>query len=205
MRDMLDSMQQRQFDEVGKFVRTALEVSVYLAPKAYGLTAQELEEAGQRLGYYPGEIADAARDNGNTELEWASSRLLPEDTTRSFLGFFGDILDPPDFRNVDAFEFVWQELSSLAQRSSPLERLLYRIAQSDVVLANETTMTIQERGKRGHMRTFRTNRPIAYKFSPSRSGAPPLGGLGGRRSIRNCLASDNEGFSRSSSSWSPAL
>lgn len=67
-----------------------------------------------------------------------------------------------------------------AEKLRPLyERLLYRIAHSDVVLADETTMTIQERGKRGYMWTFRTNRLIAYKFSPSRSGATPLGVLGG--------------------------
>lgn len=40
-------------------------------------------------------------------------------------------------------------------------------------------MTIQERGKRGYMWTFRTDRLIAYKFSPSRSGVTPLGILGG--------------------------
>jgi len=67
-----------------------------------------------------------------------------------------------------------------ADKVKPLyERLLYRIAHSDVVLADETTMTIQERAKRGYIWTFRTTNLIAYKFSTSRSGTTPLAVLGG--------------------------
>jgi transposase len=67
-----------------------------------------------------------------------------------------------------------------ADKVRPLyERLLYRIAHSDVVLADETTMTIQERAKRGYMWTVRTDNLIAYKFSTTRSGKTPLNVLGG--------------------------
>jgi transposase len=67
-----------------------------------------------------------------------------------------------------------------AEKLRPLyQRLLYRIAQSDVVSADETTLTIQERAKRGYMWTFRTSKLVAYKFSQSRSGTTPLGVLGG--------------------------
>jgi transposase len=67
-----------------------------------------------------------------------------------------------------------------ADKLRPLDqRLLYPIAQHDVVLADETTLTMQERGKRGYMWTFRTNKLIAYKFSLSRSGATPVAVLGG--------------------------
>lgn len=67
-----------------------------------------------------------------------------------------------------------------AEKVRPLyERLLYRIAHSDVVLADETTMMIQEPNKRGYVWTFRTDKLIAYKFSPSRSGTTPIAVLGG--------------------------
>ena len=67
-----------------------------------------------------------------------------------------------------------------AEKLRPLyQRLLYRIAQSDVVLADETSLTIQERGKRGYMWTFRTSQLVAYKFSTSRSGTTPREVLGG--------------------------
>jgi transposase len=67
-----------------------------------------------------------------------------------------------------------------ADKLRPLyQRLLYRIAQSDIVLADETTLTMQDRGKCGYMWTFRTTKLIAYKFSPSRSGATPKQVLGG--------------------------
>lgn len=67
-----------------------------------------------------------------------------------------------------------------ADKLRPLyQRLLHRVAHSDVVLADETTLKIQEDGKRGYMWTFRANRLIAYKFSISRSGETPLSVLGG--------------------------
>jgi transposase len=67
-----------------------------------------------------------------------------------------------------------------AEKLRPLyQRLLYRIAHHDIVLADETTLTMQERGKRGYMWTFRTRKLIAYKFSSSRSGATPVAVLGG--------------------------
>ena len=67
-----------------------------------------------------------------------------------------------------------------AEKLRPLyQRLLYRIAQSDIVLADETTLTMQDRAKCGYMWTFRTTKLIAYKFSPSRSGATPKQVLGG--------------------------
>lgn len=67
-----------------------------------------------------------------------------------------------------------------AEKVRPLyERLLYRVAHSEIVLADETTMTIQEPNKRGYVWTFRTDNLIAYKFSATRSGTTPTAVLGG--------------------------
>lgn len=67
-----------------------------------------------------------------------------------------------------------------AEKLRPLyQRLLYRVAHEQVVLADETTLKMQEQGKRGYMWTFRAGKLVTYKFAPSRSGATPSAVLGG--------------------------
>lgn len=67
-----------------------------------------------------------------------------------------------------------------AEKLRPLyQRLLHRVASAPIVLADETTLTMQERGKRGYMWTFRADKLVTYKFAPSRSGATPSAVLGG--------------------------
>jgi transposase len=67
-----------------------------------------------------------------------------------------------------------------AEKLRPLyQRLLYRVAHEQIVLADETTLKMQERGKRGYMWTFRAGKLVTYKFAPSRSGATPSTVLGG--------------------------
>jgi transposase len=69
-----------------------------------------------------------------------------------------------------------------AEKLKPLYlRLLHRVATSDIVLADETTLAIQKSKKRGYMWTFRTDKLIAYKFSASRSGKTPRDVLGGTK------------------------
>jgi hypothetical protein len=53
----MQGLMQRQ--EVTKFVRAALECSVFLSPRDPGLTHDELFEIGKRVGYEKGEIGDA--------------------------------------------------------------------------------------------------------------------------------------------------
>jgi transposase len=61
-------------------------------------------------------------------------------------------------------------------------RLIAHIAQSDIVLADETTERMQASGgKRACIWTFISNNLIAYRFSPSRSGKTPADVLGGTR------------------------
>ena len=67
-----------------------------------------------------------------------------------------------------------------AEKLRPLyQRLLYRVAHADIVLADETTLSIQKRKKRGYMWTFRTGKLVTYKFSADRSGQTPRDVLGG--------------------------
>lgn len=67
-----------------------------------------------------------------------------------------------------------------AELLGPLaRRLLARIAASEVVLADETSIRMQGTTKRAFLWTFLAGRDIAYVFSPDRSGKTPLEVLGG--------------------------
>ena len=67
-----------------------------------------------------------------------------------------------------------------AEKLAPLSaRLLQRIAQSDVVQADETPMLMQNPHRRGYLWTFLSDALIAFRFSPSRSGETPREVLGG--------------------------
>lgn len=71
-----------------------------------------------------------------------------------------------------------------AELLSPLHaRILELIARQEVVLADETTMPIQQRGKckTGWSWAFLGGGMIGYRFSNSRSGATPLDVLGGTK------------------------
>lgn len=73
-------------------------------------------------------------------------------------------------------------LHAAAEKLKPLyQRILLRVANNDVVLADETTLAMQGRKKRGYMWTFRTDKLISYKFSTGRSGKTPREVLGGTR------------------------
>ncbi len=67
-----------------------------------------------------------------------------------------------------------------ARKLEPLfKRLLWHIAQAELVQADETPMKMLEPDKRGYVWTFVAERLIAYRFSASRSGQTPLDVLGG--------------------------
>jgi transposase len=67
-----------------------------------------------------------------------------------------------------------------AEKLAPLSaRLLQRIAQADVVQADETPMLMQSPHRRGYLWTFLTDALIAFRFSPTRSGETPREVLGG--------------------------
>jgi transposase len=69
-----------------------------------------------------------------------------------------------------------------AEKLNPLYlRLLQRVASSDIVLADETTLAMQKSKKRGYMWTFRTDKLVTFKFSAGRSGKTPRDVLGGTK------------------------
>jgi len=74
---------------------------------------------------------------------------------------------------VNLFHRAGEILTPLAQR------ILAIIAQADVVLADETSIRVQGRKKRGYIWTFIADDLIAYRFSPDRSGETPSQVLGG--------------------------
>ena len=67
-----------------------------------------------------------------------------------------------------------------AELLAPLSaRLLSRVAASDVVQADETSIKMLGTTKRAYLWTFLSGNLIAYRFSPSRSGKTPSEILGG--------------------------
>ncbi len=69
-----------------------------------------------------------------------------------------------------------------AERLRPLwERLRARVAQAQVVQADETPLKMQSPDQRGYLWTFLDGDFIAYRFSQSRSGQTPQQVLGGTK------------------------
>jgi transposase len=67
-----------------------------------------------------------------------------------------------------------------AELLAPLSaRLLERVAQSDIVQADETSIKMQGSPKRAYLWTFNAENLIAYRFSADRSGKTPREVLGG--------------------------
>ena len=73
-------------------------------------------------------------------------------------------------------DLLHQTAKSLVPLST---RLLKLIAASDLVLADETSLLMQEPNKRGFVWAFLADKMIAYKFAASRSGDTPASVLGG--------------------------
>jgi len=73
----------------------------------------------------------------------------------------------------DLFHLAARKLEAL------YKRLLWHIAQAELVQADETPMKMQKPDKRGYVWTFIAERLIAYRFSASRSGQTPVDVLGG--------------------------
>src|ERR1700691_3165408 len=97
--------------EIISLLKAALECSVYISPCDPGLTFQELAEVGKRAGFLEGEINDSLRFAGTGYF--GRSRVLPSDQdTRAWAFFFAE---EPDYRNFEAFAFVFDELNLLTR------------------------------------------------------------------------------------------
>lgn len=76
---------------------------------------------------------------------------------------------------TDLFHAAATKVAPLAQR------LLQRVAQADIVQADETSMMMQRPNRRGFLWTFLAGDLVGYRFSPDRSGETPQQVLGGTR------------------------
>jgi hypothetical protein len=109
---------------VVQFLKTALECSVYLAPREFGLTREELFEVGNRAGYQDGEIGDALPAVATAYFgRETTTRLLPQAES---LWVIFPLRRDPEYRNFDAFDFLHSQLNALiraeGKRNAHIER-----------------------------------------------------------------------------------
>ena len=74
---------------------------------------------------------------------------------------------------TDLFHATAEKLAPLSQR------MLQLVRESEIVQADETSLVMQKPFRRGFVWTFLTDKIIAYRFAPDRSGDTPLAVLGG--------------------------
>jgi hypothetical protein len=94
--------------ETVRFLKTALECSVYLAPTDPGLTKAELFVAGSQAGFQAGEIGDAMQSVA-TQYFGGNGKLLP-DPDPMWPHFL--LMREPDYRNIKAFDFLHTEFNA---------------------------------------------------------------------------------------------
>lgn len=93
--------------EAMKFVRTALECSIYLDPDEPGLTDVEIFEIGSRMGHKEGEIKDAMRDIVE-DFTTSYKNKPPQHVASIALTTLGH--NDPSFLSVIALDFLYSEL-----------------------------------------------------------------------------------------------
>jgi hypothetical protein len=101
------------------FLNAALECSVYVAPKQTGLTYQELFEIGKVAGYQDGELGDAI-EVALRSLEVVEKRFQPDPIP--LWCYFGQPQNP-DYRNVEAFDFLQSQINDLLKSQGKLGSL----------------------------------------------------------------------------------
>jgi len=97
------------------FLKAALECSIYLAPTEPGLTYDELLEAGGRVGFQRGEMADAMSQVADVYFGRQDARLQLRRSDTATLPYFEFVHGEPDYRNPQAFDFVRAQLRELAR------------------------------------------------------------------------------------------
>ena len=179
--------------EIISFIKAALECSVFVAPLEPGLTYEELVEIGRRAGDQPGELGDALPHA--TTRRWGQKSLLPDAMTLASWQFI--TREDPEYRNIDAFDFVVAALISLAkaegaalarlQRNVVVERAVAQlIPRHDIELAITyqvmANMLAEKDGvlsfPDGHVRGFPSdqlrNQPAYITNKPLRARAYPI-------------------------------
>ena len=131
--------------EVTRFLKTALECSIYVEPIEPGLTYAELVEVATRAGFLSGEIHDAIPYAATAYLVRSDDKLLPGKGELIQLSVFMG-KEEPDYRNPLAFHFVFQQLRAAARsqgaRHAKVERRVLvergigeRLSRLDVQIA----------------------------------------------------------------------
>lgn len=104
------------------FIDQAIELSIFAAPEAPGLTLPEVVEVGSRFTYHEGEIRDCLRDF-RAHFGVHQGRLVPA-SLHELTNFFE--LNEPEYRDPRAFEFMNVELRELGRRVGAAAAILDR-------------------------------------------------------------------------------
>lgn len=125
---------------VQKFIAETIECSVFANPREPGLTYAEIKEVGARVGFKDGEIGDAFRTMGLYPLNRGSQLLGPDQQTQVSWKFY--MPEDPEYRDFDAFDFIYTEFRELARNVGQAAALIDR----DTLLARAATRGISEIG-----------------------------------------------------------
>lgn len=150
-------------------------------------------------GYVPGYFRRRVHRQEALECTCCAARVIADAPPRPFdkspyeAGLIAHVVvqkcacSMPIYRLEKQFQWLGIPLSrstmndlfhAAAEKVRPLyQRLIQRVANNDIVLADETTLAMQNK-TRGYMWTFRTDKLVTYKFSAGRSGKTPRAVLG---------------------------
>src|SRR6187402_759859 len=110
--------------EIDSFVTQAILASIYVSPAAPGVASGELAELATRCGIGKGELNDFLQASG-ARLGWNDGKYHGSDDLLHFESTFHWSLDP-DHRNLAAFEFVLEELKTLAKHEGMAKAVVVR-------------------------------------------------------------------------------
>lgn len=121
---------------VTRFLQAALECSIYVSPTEPGLIYEELVEAGKQAEFLPGEINDAIPYVTTRTFGGGSKRLLPN---RNLLPLLMMFIPPqePDYRNPQAFEFVFAQLKQSVRMHGVGNAKVERSVMMDLAAAQQ--------------------------------------------------------------------
>lgn len=97
------------YDDVSRFLHSALVASIYVSPRSHGLTPKELHEVARAAGLKPGEVDDAL---SRLDIVATGGRFLLDGSSFMELSDF-NLEKSPEFRDWRVFEAVRQHLIEL--------------------------------------------------------------------------------------------